>query len=85
MKEKLLNEIENRFTFHPPFGDQAERYGRMRSLAKALATEIVEGSPESREQSLALTKLDEVVFWTNAAIVRHEKEDAGRILYRDKE
>lgn len=28
-------------------------------------------SAASREQSLALTKLEEVVFWANSAIARH--------------
>ena len=65
-------ELEVRFTFHPPTGTQAERYGQMRSNASELAMWIVDHSPESREQSLALTKLDEVVFWTNAAIARRE-------------
>ena len=27
--------------------------------------------PDSRELALAITKLEEVVFWANAAIARH--------------
>jgi len=65
-------ELENRFTYHPPSGTQAERYEKMRSNARELALFIVSVSRESREQSLALTNLDEVVFWTNAAIARRE-------------
>ena len=61
-----------RFTYHPPTGTQAERYEKCRYNALALATWIMEHSPESREQALALTALDEVVFWTNAAIARRE-------------
>jgi hypothetical protein len=30
--------------------------------------------PGSRELSLAITKLEEAVFWANAAIARNEKE-----------
>lgn len=66
-------EIETRFTYHAPVGNQSERYTETRALAKQLAIWIVENTPESREQSLALTKLDEVVFWSNAAIARREK------------
>ena len=65
-------ELETRFTYHPPTGTQAERYGQMRSNAGELANWIMENAPDSREQSLALIKLDEVVFWTNAAIARRE-------------
>lgn len=70
----LHDRVDNDFTYHPPHGDQPERYDALRSLAKALAHAIVASSPTSREQSNALTRLEEVVFWTNAAIARHEKE-----------
>jgi hypothetical protein len=32
----------------------------------------VEHTPESREQSLALTNLEQAVMWANAAIARRE-------------
>jgi hypothetical protein len=31
-------------------------------------------TPPSREQSIAITKLEEALFWTNAAIARHKFE-----------
>ena len=65
-------ELAVRFTFHPATGTQADRYEQMLSNAGELAMWIVEHSPDSQEQSLALDKLDEVVFWTNAAIARRE-------------
>ncbi len=64
--------IENRFTYHAPFGDQTERYQDIRDLAKKLAYLILEKTPDSREQSLALTNLEQAVFWANAAIARNE-------------
>ena len=67
-----VEDIENRFTYHAPKGDQADRYETVRAKAKELAHFINEVTPTSREQSLALTKLDEVVFWANAAIARNE-------------
>lgn len=67
-------EIENRFTYHKPIGNQQQRYQDIRLMAKNLAVSIVEMTPESREQSLAFTKLEEAVFWANAAIARNEKE-----------
>ena len=37
-----------------------------------MAEEIVKHTPPSREQSLALTALEECVMWANAAIARNE-------------
>jgi hypothetical protein len=70
---EFLEELENRFTYHAPHGDQAERYVQIRDQAKSLARSLATLCPESRELSLALTKLDEVVFWANASIARREE------------
>jgi len=69
---KQLLELEVRFTYHPPREDQVPRYNRLRSIALAFARDLVELTPESREQSLALTHLDQVVMFANAAIARRE-------------
>lgn len=66
------SEIEKRFTYHAPHGDQAEKYTRLRTAGKALAYTIVELTPDSREQSLALTHLEEAIMQANAAIARRE-------------
>jgi hypothetical protein len=66
-------DLANRFTYHPPVDhDQAEKYVTIRSHAHGLATLINEHAPDSREKSLAITSLEEAVFWANAAIARHE-------------
>lgn len=63
---------ENNFTYHKPFGDQQERYIGLREAAKILC-ELIEGCcPPSRERSLAVTNLEQAVFWANAAIARNE-------------
>lgn len=64
-------DIENRFTYHAPKPGQPEIYQDIRTLAKELALDINEVVPEGREKSLALTKLEEAVFWANAGISRH--------------
>lgn len=63
-------ELEVRFTYHAPRGDQVDSYSVLRRCAWNYAEQIVGLTPESREQSLALTKLEEVVMWANAAIAR---------------
>ena len=76
VSERGMNRLNNDFTFHPPFGDQVSRYEAVRYEAKKFAQFLMELAPESRELSLALTNLDQVVFWTNAAIARNEKPEA---------
>jgi hypothetical protein len=73
-----LREIETRFTYHKPRGDQPERYVALRDKAKELASMIDELTPESREQSIAFTKLEEAVMWANAAIARREYAPPGQ-------
>lgn len=68
----MKSRIENNFTYHTPKGDQAERYEKIRGKARELA-ELLEGCcPDSREKSLANTKLEEAVMWANASIARNE-------------
>lgn len=65
-------DIENRFTYHAPKGNQADRYVTIRNLAAYLAEELNTLCPESREKSLAITHVEEAVFWANASIARNE-------------
>ena len=65
-------ELGKRFTYHPPTGDQATRYEHIRDTGLGVAILINELCPESREKSLAITHLEEVVMWANAAIARNE-------------
>ena len=63
-------ELENRFTYHAPKEGQPEMYEAIRDRACNYAIFLNATCPDSREKSLALTKLDEVVFWANASIAR---------------
>jgi hypothetical protein len=66
------SDLTNRFTFHPVSGPaQAALYEEVRAKALELALWLDSIAPDSRELSTAITKLDEVVFHTNAAIARH--------------
>lgn len=66
------SDLEKKFTYHAPKGDQVERYQIIRDRAKELAYLVLENTPPSREQSLFITKLEEAVMWANAAIARNE-------------
>lgn len=61
------------FTYHAPFGNQPARYNGIRAEGWRLAQQIVDNTPPSREQSLAITAVQEAVMWANAAIAINEK------------
>lgn len=66
-----MDDLENRFTYHAPKEEQSEIYEFLRGEALHLAFEISDLVPAGREQSLAITHLEEVIFWANAGIARH--------------
>lgn len=68
----MADRIEKDFTYFPPKDGQPERYERIRNFAKQLALTVDECCPDTRERSVALTKLNEVVMWANAGIARNE-------------
>ena len=70
--DEMRQRIENTFTYHAPKGDQQRRYEGLRERAKVLAYMICAYVPPGREQSSALTKLEEAIFHANAGIARGE-------------
>jgi hypothetical protein len=72
IKIELDTKIENNFTYHSPKEGQASKYDIVRNVAKGMAYIIKELCPDSREKSLAVTKLEESVMWANASIARNE-------------
>ncbi len=67
----LKERIDSDFTYHSPSDNQTDRYVVLRDEAKRLAHMIDERVPDSREKSLALTNLEQAIFWANAGIARH--------------
>ncbi len=65
-------DFENAYTYHAPKADQPARYVAIREKAKELALLVEDCCPDSREKSLAFTKLEECVMWANASIARNE-------------
>lgn len=63
---------KNSFSYHAPKGDQPERYSLLRMHGSDLARILNENCPPSRELSLAMTNLEQAIFWANAAIARNE-------------
>lgn len=69
-KRMEIDELEIRFTYHSPKGDQPERYEMIRDKGLELATMMNNLCPDSRELSLAVTNLEQAIMWANAAIAR---------------
>jgi hypothetical protein len=65
-------ELKTRFTYHAPQGDQAHRYELLREAGWKFADMVDLLCPDSREKSLAVTKIEEAVMHANASIARRE-------------
>ena len=70
--DKQMQQISNNFVYHAPKEGQQDMYIRLREEARKLAISLCECAPESRELSLAITNLEQAIFWANAAIARNE-------------
>lgn len=70
-----------RFTHYPPTEVKGRIHMLVRDAVFSCAVFILKMTPPCREQSLALTKLEEVMFWANAAIARYpltiDSEETG--------
>jgi hypothetical protein len=64
--------IENNFSRHDMDDDQVWSSNEIREAAKRLAYLIDLRVPDSREKSLAMTNLEQTVFWSTAGIARND-------------
>lgn len=72
-------DIANRFAYHAPTTqEKRDNHSIMRQQCHQLADFLNERLPEGREKSLAITRLEEVMLWGNAAIARN-----GALTERD--
>lgn len=71
MSEKnYTQQIERNFAKHVVTSGRAIDMDELRSACGELASFIDSKCPDGREKSVALTKLEEVMFWANSAIAR---------------
>lgn len=71
----LVSRINNDFTYHRPPQGVAAHFVTLREKAKELAHLINGLVPPGREQSSALTRLEEAIFHANAGIARQYPAD----------
>lgn len=65
-------EWKNRVAFHPGTPNVASTYDELRTVIYQAGLRIIENTRSSREQSLALTKLEEAFMWASKAVAIHE-------------
>jgi hypothetical protein len=68
-------DIENRFAFHAATTEEKrDAHTSVRQHCRKLADFLNEKLPDGREKSTAITKLEEVMFWGNAALARESSD-----------
>lgn len=78
-----IAELSNRFRYHPPTtSERITLHGEVRTLVSELAMHLNELLPEGREKSVVMTKLEETMFWANAAVARVPDVPGGSMTAR---
>ena len=61
------------FTYHAPSGPQTAKYELLRQAARVFALAILENTPKSPDQTVAIRKVREAVMTANAAVALEGK------------
>lgn len=70
-----MNDLKNRFAYHPAnTPERQELHSLIRNELLEMAVWMEETLPAGREKSIVLTKLEEAMFWANAAVARQNEE-----------
>lgn len=73
-KDELRDRVLRDFAVQDINGEQIERTKLIRLHYEALALRLVDTCPVSRELSLAITTLEESLFWAAGSVLRNEGE-----------
>lgn len=66
------DDIVNRFSFHPATATTGPMHSAIRDECLKLASYINDNIIDCREKALAITNLEQVMMWCNAAIARNQ-------------
>lgn len=67
----MIEDLQKRFEYHPPKDEATKKnHEQVRYECFMLAREIERSVPAGREQSIAITKIEEAMMWANAGIAR---------------
>ena len=68
-------DLENWFTYHAPRPDQLPKYEAIRAAALVFAEVVVQNTPPSADQSVAIRKIREATMIANASIACERHDD----------
>ena len=67
-----LYDIEERHSWHSMNEEGSLRIAKMREGALNLSALVLAVVPPGRERGIALTRIEEALFWANAAVAREK-------------
>lgn len=71
-RDELKQRVRHNHAHHPPKNDDVvSRHEFIRQITADLGENLIDTCPISRELSMALTHLEEVMTWANAAVARN--------------
>lgn len=73
MPQGDIEDLQNRFGYHPATDENGHgaKHDDVRRWCFLLARDLHNLLPEGREKATTFTKLEEAMFWANAAIARN--------------
>ena len=72
--ERECSELVQKFTYHSPKGNQAERYSAIRNACLHLSVVVTALAPPSKERDRSIECIEMASMQANAAIARHETD-----------
>lgn len=71
---QILGELQHRFAYHAPTPAKILSHESVRNACHEAAKSIVGLCPPCAETTLATRKLEEAMYWANAAIARNPEK-----------
>lgn len=70
--------LRHDFDYHAPDAEKVKKHEALRYCLRLAAEDIDKTVPDCREKSLAITKVEEAMFWANAALAREPRPESKR-------
>ena len=70
-QQTSIEDLTHRFEYHAPTSDgRRAAHAHVRGSCLALARTLHALVPDGREKAIVITKIEEAMFWANAALAR---------------